>query len=267
MCSPPTITRCSFRTFLISHRAPYSAHRDGRKRRSQRNCLPCTTIHHPLKRSRPRPYTIFPMPTDAGKSDSTLSGKLSEGRLAGVSGPLGPPLCAPIVAHDHHDAGRCGERKSNALAAPLGRMGIRPRFTARSIRHLRRVLHCSRHFASKQTMSSEWSSARRHRACSFVANELSSETLPKPPRCVHLRVRFFLHEDGTFWCKAFCPPLRYVMTWPFWNLRNICDSVTFMDSKNSSTTVSTNWVISASDIFELVFRCRASDKRALSSLT
>ena len=49
---------------------------------------------------------------------------------------------------------------------------------------------------------------------------------------------------------------------------NMCESETCMDSKSSSTTVSTNWVLFASNIFEPVLRQGVSDqdKRALSSL-
>ena len=52
------------------------------------------------------------------------------------------------------------------------------------------------------------------------------------------------------------------------SVKNICESETFMGSKSSSTTVPTNWVISASNIFEPVLRQGPSDrdKRALSSL-
>ena len=91
------------------------------------------------------------------------------------------PSCTPSFAHAHHDAGRCCGRKSDAPAAPPWRVGVRPRFSARSIRLPRRVLHCSRDFASKQTMSSEWSSAGRasacHRACSSAADELAGRSL------------------------------------------------------------------------------------------
>ena len=49
---------------------------------------------------------------------------------------------------------------------------------------------------------------------------------------------------------------------------NMCESETCMDSKSSSTTVSTNWVLFASHIFEPVLRQGVSnqDKRAISSL-
>ena len=56
------------------------------------------------------------------------------------------------------DARRCCRRKSDASAAPPGRVGIRPRLSARSIRLPRRVPQCNRYFASKQTMLSERSS-------------------------------------------------------------------------------------------------------------
>ena len=53
--------------------------------------------------------------------------------------------------------------------------------SARSTRLPRRVPHCSRHFPSKQAMSSErgsaWRASTCHRARSFVANELTSGTL------------------------------------------------------------------------------------------
>ena len=77
-----------------------------------------------------------------------------------------------------------------------------------------------------------------------------------------------LCEDGTSWCKTFCPPLRNVMTWPFQSLNSTCESETSMGSESSSTTVSTNWVTSASHIFEPVLRQGASDrdKQALPSL-
>ena len=73
-------------------------------------------------------------------------------------------------------AWKCGT--SGKYTAPPRRVGIRPRFSARSIRLPPRVLHCSCDFASKQTISSEWGSARRrastcHRACSSVADELA----------------------------------------------------------------------------------------------
>ena len=64
----------------------------------------------------------------------------------------------------------------------------------------------------------------------------------------------FLCKVGTSWCKTFCPPLRNVMTWPFQKSKNICESETSMGSKSSSIKVSTNWVTSASNIFELVLR-------------
>ena len=54
---------------------------------------------------------------------------------------------------------RCCGQKSDAPAAPPERVGIRPRFSARGVRQPRRVPHCSRHFASKQTMSTERGSA------------------------------------------------------------------------------------------------------------
>ena len=80
------------------------------------------------------------------------------------------------VSFAHLDAGRCCGRKS--LAALLGRVCVRPRFC---IRQPRRVLHCSCHFASMRTVSSERRSAQRatacHRACFLVGDELEGRTL------------------------------------------------------------------------------------------
>ena len=74
------------------------------------------------------------------------------GPLDGVSGTLGFPL-----------ARRVSLVLVTMLVVAVGSnrtllqrlLGIRPRFSARSIRQPRRVPHCSRHFAFKQTMSSE----------------------------------------------------------------------------------------------------------------
>ena len=49
--------------------------------------------------------------------------------------------------------------KSDPIAAPLGRVGVRPRFSTRSTRQPRCVLHCSHLIAAKQTMSTERGSA------------------------------------------------------------------------------------------------------------
>ena len=73
-----------------------------------RNCLTCTSIHHPSTCSVPMPCTIFQMATGAGKSDSALSGGLRA---------FWTPFSTPNFAHDHHDASRCRGRESNALAA------------------------------------------------------------------------------------------------------------------------------------------------------
>ena len=79
----------------------------------------------------------------------------------------------------------------------------------------------------------------------------------------------FLGEAGTSWCNTFCPPLRKVTDVAvLQSSKNICESETSMGLKSSSITVSTNWVTSASNVFEPVLRQGAwdRDKQALSSL-
>ena len=65
----------------------------------------------------------------------------------------------------------------------------------------------------------------------------------------------------TFFARAGCPgagtcrpPLRNAMTCPFQNLKNSCESDTFMGSKNLSTAASINLVMPASSIFESALR-------------
>ena len=96
-----------------------------------------------------------PNAANAGKSGSALSGEFWGGRLDGVSGTLGCPLerRAPFMLITMLVAAVGVNREDP------GMLGIRPRFSARSIRQSRRVLHCSSHFASEQTMSSERGSA------------------------------------------------------------------------------------------------------------
>ena len=84
--------------------------------------------------------TFLHMPTNAGKSGSTLAGEFWGGRLDGVAGMPITMLLAAVGAH-------------RTLLQPLLGVGIRPRFPIRRIREPRRVLHCSHHFASQQTMS------------------------------------------------------------------------------------------------------------------
>ena len=65
------------------------------------------------------------------------------------------PSCSPSFAHPHLDAGRCCGRKSHALAAPSGRVGIRPPSQKRRIRLPRCVLHCSHYFAANGAILDE----------------------------------------------------------------------------------------------------------------
>ena len=146
------------------------------------NLQTCMSVSSPIEVQRADAlYGFFQMPTNAGESGSTLAGEFWGWRLRHTRIPSSTPSCA----HAHRDAGRCCGRKSDASAAPPGRVGVRPRFSARSVRLPRRVLHCSRDFDSKQTISSEWSSARRastcHRACFFVA-VFAGRTLREAPR-------------------------------------------------------------------------------------
>ena len=56
------------------------------------NFQTCTLIHRPSKCSEDALHDFLQMPTNAGKSGSTLSGEFWGGRLDGVSGTLGFPL-------------------------------------------------------------------------------------------------------------------------------------------------------------------------------
>ena len=94
--------------------------------------------------------------------------------------------------------------------------------------------------------------------------ELLFERHPGPKHALPPRRRDVLVQDVLLTSAQ-----RYDdMTWPVSVCENMCESETCMDSKSSSTTVSTNWVLFASNIFEPVLRQGVSDqdKRALSSL-
>ena len=99
------------------------------------NFQTCMSFHRPSKCSEPMLCTISsPMLAPAGKSGSTLEGGVL-GRTPGWRfRHTRTPSCAPSFAHAHHDAARCCGRKSDAPAAPPGRMGMRPCFSAISVR-------------------------------------------------------------------------------------------------------------------------------------
>ena len=102
-------------------------------------------------------YDFLQMATNASKSGSTLAGEFWGGRLDGVSGTLGFPLeCRVSLMLITMLVAAVGVSRT-LLQRFLG--GECPRFSASSIRQPRRVQHCSRHFAAKQTMSSERGSA------------------------------------------------------------------------------------------------------------
>ena len=124
------------------------------------NFQTCMSIHRPSKCSEPMLCMNFlQMPTNAGKSGSTLSGEIWGGRLDGVSGTLGFSLERRVSLMLVTMLTSAVGVNRTLLRRLLGGWAFRPRFPTRSIHQPRSVPHCSRDSGSKQTMSIERGSA------------------------------------------------------------------------------------------------------------
>ena len=100
-------------------------------------------------------YGFFQMPTNVGKSGSTLSGEFWEGRLDGVSGILGFPLKRRVSLMLVTMVISAVVVNRTILQRLLGGWAVALAFRRSVFRQPRCVLRCIHFIAAKQTMSTE----------------------------------------------------------------------------------------------------------------
>ena len=125
------------------------------------NFQTCMSLRCPSKCGVPDAlHDFLQMPTNAGKSGSTLTGEFWRGRLDGVSGTLGFPLERRVSRMLHRDdwSPATGANRT-LLQRLLGGWSTRPRVAGEKHFACRDVAYtAAATLALKQTMSSEWGS-------------------------------------------------------------------------------------------------------------